>query len=418
MAPAPASAAPTATGVSFSPRRSPPSAKHSRSNLLVAKGVPVPPLPLSKDPCALLDSFLDHQHDQHDQHQNRHRQQPLTSFDPIDFLNQHYETEQSLSQQLPALRESVSRRTEILNDRISNALQRQSETAESTQRHVASAKASTIELQNRILLIQEKAAASEKAVLEITANMKKLDCAKQSLSRTITTLKRLHMLVHAVEQLRQTATATSTTTASLPDYKTASHLVDAVQQLFQHFDAYTAKVQPMRILYNKVQEYKQELKQSVTTAFRVKSLGPEKTRQLQGLEPNEDAVEALQQQYSIVTPETMKGGVLLVDALTMRQQFIHDFCQDQLGDYLKEFEPHSPVAKQPEKRISSFKKVVDEGPEPVNAKASLDQIQQRYTWFLQGPLQSIEKQLPAVFPPSWNLQASLTKMFLQLVSAR
>jgi len=380
---------------------------------LIAKGVA--PLPLCKDPSALLDS-LDQQHAQrqHQQQQQQHGNNDAPQFDPIDFLNQHYETEQSLSQQLPALRESVSRRTQVLNDRISHALQRQSETAESTQRHVASAKASTVELQNRILLIQEKAGASEKAVLEITKDMKRLDCAKQSLSRTITTLKRLHMLVHAVEQLRQISTCCSCSSqeATPPDYKTASHLVDAVHQLFQYFDSYTAKVQPMRILSNKVNDYKQDLRRSVTTAFRVVAFGPEKARELQGL-PETDV--SHHYSSSTMTPETMKGGVLLVDALDGTQKFIHDFCQDYLGDYLKEFEPPSRVVKQPEKRVSSFKKVIDENPEPVNAKAGLDQIEQRYTWFLQGPLKDIQKHFPGVFPPRWNLQATLANIFLQLV---
>jgi hypothetical protein len=57
-------------------------------------------------------------------------------FDPIDFLNQHFETEQSLSQQLPSLRDAVGTRMQVLNDRISDALQKQNDTADSTRRHV------------------------------------------------------------------------------------------------------------------------------------------------------------------------------------------------------------------------------------------------------------------------------------------
>jgi len=415
---------------SQSPLRSPPSSKTARNTVgLIAKGVP--PLPLSRDPAALLDS-LDHRQQSarrsRTSSESKEQQQQDDGFDPIDFLNQHYETEQSLSQQLPALRESVSTRMDLLNDRISHALQRQSETADSTRRHVTSAKASCLELQSRILQIQQKAAASEKAVLEITADMKRLDCAKRHLSRTITTLKRLHMLVHAVEQLRIT-TMMSTPAGNkeergFPDYKTASHLVDAVSQLFQHFDAYTGKVQPMRILSAKVADYKEALRQSVTTGFRVVAFGPERARQLQ--QQQQDSSEADDGEGEpvssmIMSVEVLKGGVLLIESLDEQQRFIHEFCQDQLGDYLKEFEPpnrQTVVKQQPEKRVSSFKKVVEpEKPEPtkVAPKAGLDQIEQRYTWFLNGPLKSIQEKFPGVFPSRWNLQASLAGMFLQLV---
>ena len=140
---------------------------------------------------------------------------------------------------LPGLREAISERMEKLDDRISNVLQRQSETADATRRHVQDAKASVVALEHRIRLVKEKASQSERAVLEITKDMKRLDCAKRHLQRTITTLKQLHMLVHAVEQLRLTCIM-----EPFPDYKTASHLVDATRQLLQHFDAYTHKVEP------------------------------------------------------------------------------------------------------------------------------------------------------------------------------
>jgi archaellum component FlaC len=350
------------------------------------------PLPLSKDPASLLDSL------------DNKRAGTSEPFDPIDFLNQHYETEQSLSQQLPALREAVGGRMELLNDRISNALQRQSETAESTRRHVETAKASVQALEHRILQVKEKAAGSEKAVLEITAEMKRLDCAKRHLQRTITTLKRLHMLVHAVEQLRNTVHS--------HDYKTASHLVDAVTQLLQHFDAYTAKVQPMRVLSAKVSEYQTDLRKSVVTGFRVAAFGQEKTMELQG-QTNMEEESAL----TILSADDMQGGVLLIDSLgeTCRVQFIHEFCQDYLGGYLKEFEPPSRETK-PERRVSSFK-VSEVKSEPENVQAGLDQMEKRFSWFLKGPLKSVNEKFPGVFPPHWNLQASMANMFLQLVSS-
>jgi hypothetical protein len=37
----------------------------------------------------------------------------------------------------------------------------------------------------------------------------------------------------------------------------------------------------------------------------------------------------------------------------VRAQFIHEFCQDHISDYLKQFEP--PEQNRKQKRVSSFK---------------------------------------------------------------
>ena len=343
-------------------------------------------------------------------------------FDPIDFLNQHFETEQSLSQHLPSLRDAVGERMQILNDRISDALQKQNDTADSTRRHVQETQASVIELQRRILQVKEKASQSEKAVLEITADMKRLDCAKQHLQRTITTLKQLHMLVHAVEQLRQTTLYNNkNNTNQFPDYKTASHLVEAISQLFQHFTAYTTKVQQMRVLASKVHDYQEILRTSLVVNFRIVTFGYQKAMRLEGkvISEDEDDDDANIPGRQGMSVEVMHGGVMYMDALgyDSRIKFIHDFCQDLLGEYLHEFTPpdRNSAKQVPQHRVSSFKVVVEPKVEAENAFAGLAFMEKRFTWFLNGPLQSINNKFPSVFPPNWNLQASLSSIFLQLV---
>jgi vacuolar protein sorting-associated protein 53 len=376
---------------------SPPPARSSSSRSSASMISPAPAF----DPAVLLDSI----------DRNRTRNQDGSStFDPIEFLNKHFVTEQSLAQNLPPLRDAVGSRMQVLNDRISNALQRQSETAEMTRRHIQDAKASVIEMERRILQVKEKASQSEKAVLEITAEMKRLDCAKRHLQRTITTLKQLHMLVHAVEQLR-----VAVNERPFPDYKTASHLVDAITQLFQHFHAYTAKVQPMRILSNKVTEYQETLRQSVVTGFRVVAFGYVHAMRLEGKVISEDEDDLDLPGRNVMPVPVMQGGILLIDSLgeACRVRFIHDFCQDLLGDYLREFEPPNRTAK-PTPRVSSFK-VAEQKSEGENAHAGLDHVDKRFSWFLNGPLQSINDKFPGVFPPRWNLQATLSSIFLQLV---
>jgi hypothetical protein len=314
------------------------------------------------------------------------------TFDPIDFLNKHYTAESVLTAQLPALREAVSERMEKLDDRISSALQRQSETAATTRKHVQDAKASVTELEHRICQIKDKASQSEHAVLEITKDMKRLDCAKRHLQRTITTLKRLHMLVHAVEQLRQTCFMTP-----FPEYRTASHLIEATRLLLGHFSGYTEKVQPMRVLSLKVQRYQETLRLGLVQGFRVVTFGESRVA------------------GPVMTVEVMQGGVLLFDALgeDVRKQFIHEFCQDHLGGYLKEFEPPSREPKHEKQRVSSFK-VVEAKPEPEKSPAGLDQLEKRFTWY-RDLLEKVNSKFKEVFPPAWNLQATMAGIFLQLV---
>lgn len=78
-----------------------------------------------------------------------------------------------------------------------------------------------------LIQVRAQAQKSEEAVLEITRDMKRLDHAKRHLQRTITALKRLHMLLHAAEQLRVAAMVTSD--QPIPQYRAAAHLVDATR---------------------------------------------------------------------------------------------------------------------------------------------------------------------------------------------
>lgn len=347
--------------------------------------------------------------------------------DPIEFLNRYYTSEQVLVAQLPHLRQAVSERMQLLDDRISTALQRQSETAESTRRHVQEAKSNVAALESRILQVRSKASQSERAVLEITKDMKKLDCAKRHLQRTITTLKRLHMLVNAVEQLRLASLA-----EPFPDYRAASQLVDATRLLLKHFDAYTQKVEPMRLLSSKVTHLQKDLRLSLVRGFRIVAFGVKRAKEIEdGVgelhhkynsftdgDPDDDFEEEEEGNHDgggapVMTPDVMQGGVLLVDALgdDVRVRFIHEFCQDHLANYLREFEP--PSREREEKRVSSFR-VQETKPEDEKSVAGLDQIEKRFTWF-RGVVQNVDAKFPKIFPPHWNLQASLARHFLQLV---
>lgn len=83
---------------------------------------------------------------------------------------------------------------------------------------------------DKIKDIKGKAEQSEVMVQEICADIKQLDVAKRHLTTTITSLKRLQMLITAVDRLQDAA--------SRRQYQDAAQLLEAVNQLFTHFDEY------------------------------------------------------------------------------------------------------------------------------------------------------------------------------------
>jgi hypothetical protein len=376
----------------------------------------LPPVPsksssaaVSSDPSLLLDAF--------DSYTAGSRRTGGGSPDPIEFLNQHYTSEALLVAQLPFIREAVSDRMNRLDDRISSALQRQSESADATQKHVQDAKASVASLEQRIRQVQQKASQSEKTVREITKDMKRLDCAKRHLQRTITTLKRLHMLIHAVEQLRLACLL-----QPFPDYKTASHLVDATRLLLKHFDAYKHKVEPMRLLSQKVTDLQGELKFSLLHGFRLAGFGLEKTTELEkkgkykSLMIVEEGAEATKKP-SIMTPEVMAGGILMIDALgaDARKEFMTSFVQDHLAEYSQVYKPvRKQAVEQP--RVSSFKAQPVTPKKDVKPEFALEFIEKRFLW-CRNMLIEIGDRYPGVFPAYWNLEYWVVKNFLKRVSS-
>jgi hypothetical protein len=364
--------------------------------------------------------------------------------DPIAFLNQHFSSEALLVAQLPHIRDAISERMDRLDDRISNALQKQSESAEATQKHVQDAKVSVASLEKRIRLVQEKASQSEKTVREITKDMKRLDCAKRHLQRTITTLKRLHMLIHAVEGLRQACLL-----RPFPDYKSASHLVDATRLLLKHFDAYTTKVEPMRLLSNKVNDLQDELKFTLVRGFRIVGFGIEQTTEMEkkdmlkslvlpddvneedddDIAPPSGIATATTEHPTaasidspvVMTAEALAGGIMLIDAIgkEARIAFMTGFLQDFLVEYSRIYKPVKGKPEPPKEkpRVSSFM-AQPETPEPkkenIKPEFALEYIENRFLWF-RNLLTEIQGKYPGVFPPYWNLEYHLTKNFLRRV---
>ena len=109
-----------------------------------------------------------------------------TTFEPIAFLNHHFQSEAALVSALPTLRSTLSERIASLDSAISSSIQRQTDLADQTLTDLTRAKTAVTHLQQRVLQVKTKASQSEQAVQEITKDMKRLDTAKKNLSKTIT----------------------------------------------------------------------------------------------------------------------------------------------------------------------------------------------------------------------------------------
>lgn len=150
-------------------------------------------------------------------------------FDPVDYLNHHFPTERSLDRLEPFMM-NVAVQIAELDEDISKTVQTQSEAGHQATRDVNEAKAAIGELFEKIRDMKAKAEQSEVMVQEICRDIKQLDFAKRHLQTTITALKRLHMLVTAVDQLQGVAKA--------KQYRESANLLDAVRQLLTHFESY------------------------------------------------------------------------------------------------------------------------------------------------------------------------------------
>ena len=289
-----------------------------------------------------------------------------------------------------------------------------------------------IQLAQRIEDVREQAQKSEVAVLEITRDMKRLDYAKRHLQRTITALKRLHMLLHAAEQLRMAALITPQ--QPVPKYRVAAHLIDATRLLLGHFEGYMGSVPKMRQVRDAVGILRLQLREGIVRLF--KELGfqseanAEQQKQLEGGDVYDDdykvgegKIAASPSPPSAMVQQTLSDACLVIEALgpKSKEQFITDFVSDHLEEYEQLFNPYPSAAASGGKKgapssAKSFKRdnlssssiESDSLPNPT----SLDQVESRFTWY-RSKLRSLQTTFSHVFPPHWNVHYRLTASFLE-----
>lgn len=261
---------------------------------------------------------------------------------------------------------------------VVGGVQAQAEAGERAAKDIAAAKGAIHELHTKIKDIKTKAEQSELMVQDICRDIKQLDYAKRHLQTTITALKRLHMLVTAVDQLQIMSRE--------KHYREAANLLDAVSQLLTHFEPYS-EIARIKELRGTVTAVKKELTEEILQAFnRVGALA----RSVADLDEFQDA------SAGVGDFASLSEACLVVDALG--SEAVKTQVTAIVGDQLV-----------PYKTMPEFKTGGD--------ASSLDQIERRFSWF-RRTLREVEHRFDKTFPPRWRVPHSLCIEFLTQTRAQ
>lgn len=278
-------------------------------------------------------------------------------YDPVDHLNaifSHPSTISSVSQISGALH---TYEDELDHDIGTLVEEQVTSNAESVER-IQTAKADLSELFKKIDDVRERAMTTERAITDMTADIKQLDNAKQNLTLSMTALKRLQMLTTAYDQLQ----ALSRTR----QYRDCAQLLQAVIQLMAHFKSYRS-IDQIAILSRNVADIQRDLLEQVCEDFEMAfSKG-----------------EVMQRKVML------SEACLVADALGehARSRIVTWYCNTQLREYRQVFRNNEEAG-------------------------SLDNISRRYSWF-RRILKIYDEENATIFPASWRVNEILANVFCE-----
>jgi len=208
--------------------------------------------------------------------------------------------------------------------------------------------------------IREKATESEAVVRNITKDIQVLDLAKKNLILSMTTLKRLQMLVNALTQLEDFVKEKK--------YSDIAQTLAAVKQISASFKPYTS-VERISQLWKRIQELQGELRSQLDADF--------------------DAF-YLQDTSKQIKPALIADACLVVDVLgaDVRAHMVDRYVALELKEYRRIF------------------RATDEA-------GQLDNISRRFAWF-RRLLQTHEVEQGRVFPVDWRAGWYLLAKFSEI----
>ncbi|KAI9478179.1 MAG: Vps53-like protein, partial [Benjaminiella poitrasii] len=215
------------------------------------------------------------------------------------------------------------------------------------------------ELFTKIQNIKLKAAQSESMVQEITHDVKSLDYAKRHLTHSVTVLKRLQMLVTAVDQLEAMS--------NNRQYKESAQLLQAVIQLMQHFKSYKSVPQISQL---------------------------------------SDRITILRKSLETCVIRELENGFNQDGYLVGQPWLLHDAClvADVLGDITKE----KIIKRYVDLELANYRQIF----RPLEEVSQLDNTSRRYA-FLKRILKVCDDEHAEVFPTNWAVSARVCEKFCE-----
>ncbi|KAJ7495902.1 Vps53-like protein [Mycena galericulata] len=278
-------------------------------------------------------------------------------FNSVEILNGFFPDEASLAHIASVQARLVENQMEL--QREIDALQAElKQNQDPTRMHLIQEMIS--DLFGQMSRIREKATESEAVVRNITKDIQVLDLAKRNLILSMTTLKRLQMLVNALTQLEDFVKEKK--------YGEVAQTLAAVKQISASFKQYTS-VQRISQVWKHIQELQGELRTHLDHDF--------------------DAF-YMQDPSKQIKPSAIADACLVVDVLgaDVRAQMIERYVAIELKEYRRIFRPSDEAGQ-------------------------LDNISRRFAWF-RRLLQTHEVEQGRVFPSDWKVGWHLLAKFSEI----
>ncbi|KAJ7346960.1 Vps53-like protein [Mycena albidolilacea] len=278
-------------------------------------------------------------------------------FNPVEILNGFFPDEASLAHIASVQARLIENQRELQQE--INALQAElKQNQDPTRMHLIQEMIS--DLFGQMSRIREKATESEAVVRNITKDIQVLDLAKRNLILSMTTLKRLQMLVNALTQLEDFVKEKK--------YADVAQTLAAVKQISVFFKPYIS-VQRISQVWKHIQELQGEIRTHLDHDF--------------------DAF-YLQDPAKPVKPSVIADACSVVDVLgaDVRAQMIERYVAIELKEYRRIFRTSDEAGQ-------------------------LDNISRRFAWF-RRLLQTHEVEQGRVFPSDWKVGWHLLAKFSEI----
>lgn len=232
---------------------------------------------------------------------------PTVDYNPIEHLNAIFSHPSTLSS-VTAVSNTLHRYRDDLGEEIADLVATQAQSDLQSVERIQATKSELVDLFRKIENVRERAIRTEQTIMDMTADIKRLDGTKRNLALSMTALKRLQMLTTAYEQLRGLSKSRQ--------YRECAQLLQAVIQLMTHFKSYRS-IDQVATLSRDIADLQRELQEQICEDFELAFAKGE-----------------IQQRRAMLSE-----ACLVVEALgeNARLRLINWYCNTQLREYRQIF---------------------------------------------------------------------------------